>query len=276
VLSAFAAGLFLFHPLQSESAADIAGRSESLSVLLSYAALLLFLRCRDEEISWRRAGAVLALTTAAMLAKEHAVVLPLVFLLTDAYWSAQTPRQWLWRHRRLYAALALGAAGSAVMIVFVLLDSKSAGFHLPGLSWHEYLFTQFRAIWVYVGLFAWPVNQNVDHAFPFSRSLLDHGSLWGLLALLTALAAAIALRKRFKLASSGRGAAGGGGGLLSAQSCLARCNNPLGGRDPQGAPQCSCSISVGPCLLRIGRLPERRWPVSAGNLSSAGRHRRSC
>ena len=85
VLAAFGAALFLFHPLQTESVAYVASRSETLSVFLLYLAFAIFLWRRSEDISWGRSIAVVAIFAAAIFAKEHTLVLPALLLVTDYF-----------------------------------------------------------------------------------------------------------------------------------------------------------------------------------------------
>src|SRR5207237_786306 len=87
LLAAFAALLFLFHPVQTESVAYIAGRSESLSGFFAAAAIAAFLYRRSTAISWAGAAAVVVLFVAAMLSKEQAVVILAFLLLIDFWWN---------------------------------------------------------------------------------------------------------------------------------------------------------------------------------------------
>src|SRR5207244_6267493 len=86
-LALFGAGLFLLHPLQTETVAYIAGRSDGLSSLFFLGAFALFLYRRAPAITWPVALGVLALFVAAMATKENMVVLPAVVLLTDYFWN---------------------------------------------------------------------------------------------------------------------------------------------------------------------------------------------
>src|SRR5438105_3539524 len=85
VLAGFAAGLFLLHPLQTESVSYIASRSETLSVFFFLAAFTVFLYRKSNSVSFMTAIAVLALFGGACLSKEHTAVLPALLLLTDYY-----------------------------------------------------------------------------------------------------------------------------------------------------------------------------------------------
>src|SRR4029078_6620792 len=84
-LVVIAGGLFLLHPLQTESVAYVASRSEVLSVLLYFSAFSVFLYRRTESITIRRALAVMVLFAAAISTKEHTLTLAALLLLTDYY-----------------------------------------------------------------------------------------------------------------------------------------------------------------------------------------------
>ena len=199
-LAAFAAGLFLLHPLQTESVAYVASRSETLSVMFFYAAFALFLYRRSEAIGWLESLGVVALFAAAASTKEHAAVLPALLLLTDFFWSSW---RGIRRNWRLYAILAAAAAAAMRMVWHVLRGSDTAGFSVQGFTWLQYFYSQCRAIWLYIRLFVLPYGQNVDHDFAVSRTPLEHGAMIGLAALLLAVAAAIYYRRRFPLAAYG-------------------------------------------------------------------------
>ncbi len=199
-LAAFAAGLFLLHPLQTESVAYVASRSEALSVMLVYAAFVVFLYRRSEAIGWLESLGVVALFAAAASTKEHAAALPALLLLTDIFWSSfrGALRNW-----RLYAPIAVAAAAAGRIVWRILRGNNTAGFSVQGFTWVQYFYTQCRAIWLYIRLFFLPYGQNVDHDFAVSKTPLDHGAILGLAALLLVAAAAVYYRRRFPLASYG-------------------------------------------------------------------------
>ncbi|MCL4401576.1 MAG: hypothetical protein M1436_02780, partial [Acidobacteria bacterium] len=104
ILAAFAGGLFLLHPVQTESVAYVASRSEALSVMFFYAAFALFLYRRSSAVSWPVAAGVLLLFGAAATTKEHTAVLPALLLLTDWFWAPEpgfSPIQRIRRNWRL-------------------------------------------------------------------------------------------------------------------------------------------------------------------------------
>ena len=203
LFASFAAGLFLLHPVQTESVAYIASRSENLSVLFFFGAFTVFLYRRSAAISWRDATAVLLLFAAAVATKEHTVALPALLLLTDYFWNPGFSLAGIRRNWRVYAPLTvLGAAGVAFAWQ-ALRGAGSAGFGIKDFTWYQYFFTQCRAFWVYIRLFLFPAGQNVDYDFPISRSILEHGAIFGLIAILVAAGVAFYYRRRYPVAAYG-------------------------------------------------------------------------
>jgi len=203
ILAIFAGGLFLLHPLQTESVSYVASRSETLSVFFVLAAYVTFLYRRRARASVAVSAAVLLLYAAAGLAKEHAVALAALLLLTDYYWNPGFSLEGIRGNWKLYVpALAAGSAG-LFFVWRVLGGATTAGFRIKDLPWYDYFFTECRAIWVYVRLFVFPVGQNVDPEFPISHGIFDRGAMVGLFALIVAVALAWIYRKRFPVISYG-------------------------------------------------------------------------
>lgn len=202
-IAAFSGLLFLLHPLQTESVAYVASRSEALSVMFFYAALAVFLWRRREAAGWLTAAAVLVLFSAAALTKEHTAVLPALLLLTDYYFNPGFSFQGIRRNWRLYGLIAAAGAGALWWVWRIIRHADTAGFSVREFTWVQYFFTQCRAIWLYLRLFFVPYGQNIDHDFPISRTVLDHGAIVGLAALAALVAAALWYRRRFPLASYG-------------------------------------------------------------------------
>ncbi len=203
ILAFFAAGLFLLHPLQTESVSYIASRSETLSVFFVLAAYLVFLYRRDANAGWRTAVGVLALFGAAMLSKEHTAVFPAMLLLTDYYWNPGFKFEGIKRNWKLYLPIvAIGALGFA-FVWRVLAGAVSAGFHLKDLTWYQYFFSECRVIWDYVRLYLLPFGQNIDYDYPISHTIIEHGAVFGLIGLAAVTVLAWIYRRRFPLGSYG-------------------------------------------------------------------------
>ena len=205
LLSALCGSVFLLHPMQTEAVSYIAQRGESMGAMFFFAAWCLFLYRKQRTVSWPVAVGILILYGAAVATKEHTVTLPAVLLLTDYFFHPEAPG-WpgIRANWRLYIPIAIGGLLGAVVIArYLAKDTTSIGFELKDLAWYQYLFTQWRVLFVYLGLFILPVWQTIDYDFAISRTPLDHGAIFALLAIVLLLAAAIYYRKRFPLASFG-------------------------------------------------------------------------
>jgi len=203
----FAGALFLVHPMQTESVAYVASRSETLSVLFYYAAFCVFLYRRTESISWPRALAVMALFGAAVATKQHTLTLPLLLLLTDLYWAHGPAHGSNWgsirANRLLYILLGVTGVCGAWFVWTGLRSANTAGFHVAGMTPLDYFFTECRVVWTYVRMFVLPFGQNADPEVAISRSPLDSGAIVALAAWVAVVAAAWIYRKRWPLASFG-------------------------------------------------------------------------
>jgi tetratricopeptide (TPR) repeat protein len=203
LLGIFSGLLFLVHPIQTESVTYVASRSESQSLLFFLAAFSVFIYRRDPAVSAKVAAAVLVLFGAAVATKEHTAVLPALLLLTDFYWNPPFSVAGIRRNWKLYLPMLAGFLAAVAFVARVLRSASSAGFGMADLPWYQYFFTQCRAIWRYLGFFVLPFGLNVDHEFPISRSLVDHGAIFGLLALIVLAVVAWIRRREYPLAGYG-------------------------------------------------------------------------
>jgi Tfp pilus assembly protein PilF len=198
-LGIFAGALFLVHPVQTESVAYVASRSEVLSVFFYYAAFCVFLYRRTEVITWTRALFITVLFGAALASKQHTLTLPVLLLLTDLYWR----RGGLRANGRLYAILGAAGIGGALFVWRVLGMSNTAGLNVQGMTPLSYFLTQCRVVWIYTRMFFLPFGQNADPEVALSKGPLDHGAIFALAAWIGVAVAAWMLRKRWPLASFG-------------------------------------------------------------------------
>ncbi|HEY4362244.1 MAG TPA: tetratricopeptide repeat protein [Bryobacteraceae bacterium] len=198
-LGIFAGALFLVHPIQTESVAYVASRSEIVSVLFYYAAYCVFLYRQTESITWTRALFITVLFACALGSKQHTLTLPLLLLITDLFWSKGGVRaNW-----RLYALMGTAGVLGGAFVLWVLHVSNTVGLNVQGMTPFSYFFTQCRVVWDYTRLFFLPIGQNADPEVALSNSLLDHGALLALAAWIAVAAAAWIYRKRWPLASFG-------------------------------------------------------------------------
>jgi tetratricopeptide (TPR) repeat protein len=203
LLAGIAAALFLLHPAQTEAVAYVAGRSDALSVMLAFSAFTVFLYRRESAAGWKTALAVLLLFGAALTAKEDTIALPALLLLTDFWWSPGSRWEGIRRNWKIYVPMAAASAGGLAFFWRLITHATTAGFGLKDFTWYQYFFTQWRAIFVYLGMFLWPANLTLDWDFPISHTVLEHGAIIWLAILLALVAAAWMLRRRYPLASYG-------------------------------------------------------------------------
>jgi tetratricopeptide (TPR) repeat protein len=203
LLAVFAGGLFLLHPVQTESVAYVASRSEAMSVFFFLCAFAVFAYRRDVGISLGRAIAVVVLYGIACTVKEHTTVLPALLLLADYFLISPLSLEAIRKNWRLYGLIGVAALVGVAGVVMILSRAETAGFQIKEFTWYEYLFTQFRVIWLYLRLYVAPFGQNADYEFAISRSMLDGGSIFGLLGLLGLAVLAWRYRRQYPLAAFG-------------------------------------------------------------------------
>lgn len=204
ILAIFGAALFLLHPMQTEAVAYIAQRSEDLGALFYFSAWTVFLYRRRDAISWPAAAGILVLFVAAVASKEITPTLIGILLLTDYFFNPGFSWKGAVRNWRLYAPIfAAGLVGAVAILRIVVYENISIGFNLDEFTWYQYLFTQFRVFFAYLGLFLVPYWQSIDNDFGVSHNILEHGAIFYLAALLALLAAAWHYRRRYPLASFG-------------------------------------------------------------------------
>lgn len=201
--AAAGAGLFLLHPLATESAAYISSRSELLSALFAYLAFLLFLRAPSgQQMPWGRALAVTALVALGAVSKEPAVAVAGVFIVFDLLDGETLSLQPLLRRWKLYAPM-LAAAGLVGFRLYSILSREGTAGASARHAPLDYLLTQFEVIWHYFRLILLPFGQNLDHAYPVVKAPGSIGAWLGLAALAAVLALAWRFRRQYPLALFG-------------------------------------------------------------------------
>jgi len=205
IAAGFAGLLFLMHPVQTESVAYIASRSETLSALFFLSAFTLYLYRSESGVGWGRAVAIVALYGAAVATKEHAAMLP-VTLLALSFWGFQSEglRATVKQNWRLYAPLVAFAALAVLVVIRVLMNATSAGFRVSGLGGPlDYFWTECGVLLTYLGLCLLPLSQTVDYDFPWAHGPFAAGTLIGLATLALLIAAAWRWRERYPVVSFG-------------------------------------------------------------------------
>jgi tetratricopeptide (TPR) repeat protein len=196
-------GLFLLHPLATESVAYISSRSEVLCALFAYAAFLLFVRTpAGQDMPLGRALGVTVLLALGTVSKEPAVAMAAVFVVFDLLDGESLSAKPLLRRWKLYAPMLAAAALLGFRLYRTLSREGTAGVSSKNAPL-DYLFTQFEVIWHYFRLILLPIGQNLDHAYPVVKAPGGLGTWLGLAALAALLVFAWHLRRRYPLALFG-------------------------------------------------------------------------
>jgi len=200
----FTALLFVAHPLQTQAVTYIVQRFASLATLLYFAAMVCYLKGRNGQ---QRSGRVfcrsslwlfpaLSAGLLAVYTKELAYTLPLMLVLVELLFFD------LSRSRLIKLLLAAVAALTALLAwlfsegtlpadIIARLDETTRVQTI--ISRGDYLLTQFRVICTYLRLLFLPVNQNIDHNFTLSHSLMEWRVLLAVLLLMAILLLALYL-----------------------------------------------------------------------------------
>ncbi len=183
-LAAAIAGLWLVHPLQTQSVTYLSQRAESQAGLLLLMAVSCFL-CAAESarpVRWLAASVLAAGLGAAT--KETAVVAPVLVLLLDRTIVAGSFAA-AWRSRGRYY-LVLTAVTWTVAAALALASQGrggTAGFD-AGVGVRDYLFTQAGAVITYLGLAIWPADLTFDYGTPLTTRFAEALPALGLVAVL--------------------------------------------------------------------------------------------
>ena len=193
--------LWLIHPLQTGSVTYVIQRFEALMGLFVLVSLYALMRAAKAAMGgdpsrgglvgakaeatsggvsrrgavWKSAFWQIAAVGAAFAAaatKEVAVALPILALSYDRiYWARS------WRElARLRAALHAGAILASAAIVYHSRSSlngavpTTAGFHVPGLTWWQYLRSQPEVLLHYLRLAIFPDRLCFDYGWPVATS----------------------------------------------------------------------------------------------------------
>lgn len=192
-----ASALYAVHPLMTEAAGYVSGRSEVLCAAGVLASLLLARRAVVED-SKTAAWLAVACGLLAAASKESAAVLPILLLAYDAWVlspALDDADGWKRRARRAYLpAMVVIAIGGAVRLSTLV----SAEAH-QGYGPLQYLLTQGFVIWQYLALLVVPSTQTIMHAVPPVMNVASPLAWFALLTVAAVPAVAIAYRRRAPL-----------------------------------------------------------------------------
>jgi hypothetical protein len=208
--AAFAAMLFLCHPIHTEAVNSITQRFVLMGTFFYFLTLYLYIQSRCQN----RPGFLLcamASAAAAMFCKEFTVTLPVMLTAYEFYFLNHEPA--FKRLKRLLPFFIITLIVPLLLLksppeaIGVARIANSSGIHhvditraKGAVSRKEYFLTELNVMRTYVRLLFLPVNQNFDYDYPVS-SVLDGKTLFSGIFLLCLLAAALITYRTYPVVS---------------------------------------------------------------------------
>ena len=187
--AAAGAVLFAAHPVHTEAVANVVGQAELLAGLGVVAALVLYLRAR------RRGGptvpqavAIGVLYGGAALAKEHALLLPL--LIAAAEWlipGERRDRRPVFRLLAIVAVVAVAVVASRTLVLGSLFGEQNP----VEMDLSTRIWTMLRVIPEWVRLLVWPAHLSAEYG-PQQIEIVDGPGLLSLLGIVLVVAFIVA------------------------------------------------------------------------------------
>jgi tetratricopeptide (TPR) repeat protein len=174
--AALAALVFGLHPIHIEAVAWVSGVTEPLLALLLIPAFLFHLKGREQTPSKRKWWALSLLFYAlALLAKETALVLPLIIFVYEWVYGGSTdePYSWSGRARRIGRAFRFAAPYFALIPPYLaarVFALKGFSHIATPLPFSTLLYTWPSLVWFWARHLTWPVGLSTLYDFPSVKS----------------------------------------------------------------------------------------------------------
>jgi len=192
-LAAFVASVvFAIHPVQTEAVTWISGRANVLFLFFFLLSFIFHIRERRKDRGGFDYTNSLVLFLCALLSKEMAIVLPLIFILYDAYFYGKKG----FKYYVLYYLPFL-----LISVFYVLARSSvTGGFAQREYWWGGGLFTNFlmtlKAVAEYIRIIVFPLNLKILYLMPAPASIFTKDMLGAILVLSGVVAFYLLLRKK--------------------------------------------------------------------------------
>ena len=190
-----AAGLFLIHPICTESVTYLSSRSSELSALFVLLSMYCFFRGTEQKIRGAFYLFSVLFFLFGLMTKEAAVVLPALLLLFDYFFISKSMRGLQTRLKYHLPHILVMCALSVVYISMIV--APPAGAVRP---WLTHIFTELKVFTQYLRLLTVPVGLNIDHEV-IPSGLADSQVVVSILILSALLSAAMIVRKRYPVIS---------------------------------------------------------------------------
>lgn len=212
IISFVCAGLFLLHPVQSQTVSYvIQARIEGVASLLVLVIIFLFVKIFTSAARNLFLQSVLGLILfcVALLGcgtKEIVIVTPFLMLLID--WFFLSNQQWNNFKSRIWFHIIFDIYFFALMIHYLSPNFATNALTLSVVTGNnrgniltqqafdvitplQYLMSEFRIVWHYLWMFVWPLNISVEYDWKIVSSFWSAGVIFPLIGLLTIAGTAI-------------------------------------------------------------------------------------
>jgi hypothetical protein len=173
-----AAVLWTVHPLQTQSVSYIVQRMNSMAALFYLLSLLLYIKGRTVSLNkgWYYFCGCLLSGFLAIISKENAVMLLVFVFLYEWYFFQNLSLEFI-KQRAMPIAVAFVVFG-IVILIFLKgspVDTILGGYKSRDFTLLQRVFTEFRVVFFYIGLFflPHPSRLSLEHDFSLSLTLFE-------------------------------------------------------------------------------------------------------
>lgn len=198
--------IFAVHPIQTQAVTYIVQRMTSLSTLFYLLSLILYIKARlifmNPQLTKVKKYIFISLllcfsifsTVFGMWSKQIAATLPFVIILYEITFLRNSNNQISWR-------IIIPLFISILIAVIYFLLNVGIPIEADEVPRKVYMLTQINVIVSYLKLLIYPLSQNLDYEFPFTKSLFESFTLINLIIILSLIIVGIRLIKKKPLIS---------------------------------------------------------------------------
>jgi protein O-mannosyl-transferase len=197
ILALTIALIWAVHPLQTQSVTYIIQRCESIMGLFFLLTLYGSIRSFEGVRKGRWQVVAVLACAAGMLAKQVMVMAPVMVLLYDYMFVADSLKESLRKRLGFYTALVT-TWFLVVLTIKLAPVNLTAGFAVKSITPFEYFYSEFAVIVHYLKLALWPTALSIDYGWTKAESLA-HMLPYGLVLLALALPTLWAIIRRHPL-----------------------------------------------------------------------------
>jgi len=204
VAAFLAAGIFLLHPLQTQSVTYIIQRAESMAGMFYLAGLFFYVRARLTLPRSAAAGYYVLMVlcaTGAAFSKETALTLPAMMVVYELLFFDTSLKDLAKRKAIIVSLIPAG-----LIVAYKLGSLIQRDFYYdPGIGFtrKQYILTQFSVLVTYLRLFFWPAGQNLDWDYPVASTLFNLKTFASFIFLLLLVLLAFIIYRKLRLVALG-------------------------------------------------------------------------